>query len=599
MTQFQPTYESIAGLDRTPHSHRRRMVPSILRTGDGWVGFTLVTGAQIQDFFSMIGRQDWAEEPSLLLAINRSARSAELLSVVEPWMEARTTDEVTELAALFRLPAVRIERPDTVTSVPHFVAAGFYTDHPDGDFVRPGVPYRLHGVEAPGTGAAPARHAGGADRPWPDRSTRPAPPASTGAGRRPLDGVRVLDLTRLWSGPMATQLLAGLGADVVRVESAAHPDPFRLPYKPAVDETRWYEWGPVFHALNTGKRSVGIDPGSEGGRQVLRRMVGWADVVIENFTPRVMTQIGLDWDDVHRLDPRVIVVRMPAFGLDGPWRDRPGFAPTMEQLSGLTHLTGWPEGPPIDPYGTGDPMASMHTVLALLLALDHRDRTGEGVLVEAPLVTPTLSAAADLVVEWSAYGTRPGRAGNRHRSHAPQGVYRSRDEGEGNGDGAWIALTVATEEQWHGLLAVVAADGPAEWIDRHRGEDRAGRRRCHDELDAGIAAWAAGRSAQDAVDRLLAAGVPAAPVIRPNDVLGVEPIRDRSFYPCILEHPVIGRHPLPEPAVLLAASGRPSLRTPAPTFGQHNIEVLAGEVGFTEAEVQALQAAGAVRTTIG
>ena len=158
--------------------------------------------------------------------------------------------------------------------------------------------------------------------------------------------------------------------------------------------------------------------------------------MVENFTPRVMEQFGFDWDAVHALNPRAVMMRMPAFGLDGPWRDRPGFATTMEQLSGMCWTTGFPDGPPVNPGGVGDPIAGTHAAFAAVVALEQRDRTGEGVLVEAPLIEPALNLSAEAVIEASAYGVVLERIGNRSRTAAPQNIYPAR------GDDQWLALSV-------------------------------------------------------------------------------------------------------------------------------------------------------------
>ncbi len=229
----------------------------------------------------------------------------------------------------------------------------------------------------------------------------PWPPREPSAHRTelPLRGITVVDLTAFWAGPAATHLLAMLGADVVKVESVQRPDGMRFAGGFRADVERWWEYSWVFHGVNAGKRSITLDLESDSGRELLGRLVADADVVIENFTPRVMENFGLGYDVLKGFNERIIEVRMPGFGLDGPWRDRVGFAMTMEQLAGLAWLTGYPDGLPTAPRGACDPLAGVHATFLTVAALEHRRRTGRGQLVEVPMIDVVLNASALQVIE--------------------------------------------------------------------------------------------------------------------------------------------------------------------------------------------------------
>ena len=210
---------------------------------------------------------------------------------------------------------------------------------------------------------------------WQPRASSTAAPA---IDHLPLAGVRIVDFTAFWAGPAATHSLAAFGADVIKIESIQRPDGIRYSGGMRKDVDDWWEYGWVFHAMNTNKRSVTLDLQSAEGLRLIRQLVGEADAVIENFSPRVMEQFGLGAEALLELNPRLVVGRMPAFGLTGPWRDRVGFAPTMEQIAGLAWVTGLSDGPPIAPRGACDPLAGAHAAFALLAALEFTDRTGEG-----------------------------------------------------------------------------------------------------------------------------------------------------------------------------------------------------------------------------
>jgi crotonobetainyl-CoA:carnitine CoA-transferase CaiB-like acyl-CoA transferase len=266
-------------------------------------------------------------------------------------------------------------------------------------------------------------------------------------GAKPLRGISIVDLTAFWAGPAASHLLCTLGAEVIKIESHRRPDGMRYATVSPPSDPDWLERSPTFHATNPAKRSVCIDFRTPSGREVLLRLVEGADAVIENFTPRVMDNAGLTYDELRRRREDIIFVRMPGFGLDGPWRDHSGFAQTMEQVSGVGWLTGDPDGEPII-RATMDPVAGIHAAFALLSALEHRRRTGRGQLVEVPMVEVALNVAAEQVITYTAYGQVLARRGNRGPA-APQGVYRCA------GTDQWVALAVETDAHWEALGRVV------------------------------------------------------------------------------------------------------------------------------------------------
>ena len=226
--------------------------------------------------------------------------------------------------------------------------------------------------------------------------------------------------------------------------------------------------------MNVGKQAITLDLARPEGVETFERLALTADVLVENYTPRVMEQFGLGWERLHEINPDLIMVRMPAFGLDGPWRDRTGFAQTMECLTGMAWLTGFADGPPVLVRGACDPLAGMHSVIATLLALIERDRSGGGRLVETAMVEAALNAAAEQVVEFGATGELLQRDGNRGPVAAPQGVYPCA------GEDRWVAIAVTTDGQWRSLCSVL---GNPTWTDEDALADAEGRRRLHDRID--------------------------------------------------------------------------------------------------------------------
>ncbi len=245
-------------------------------------------------------------------------------------------------------------------------------------------------------------------------------------------------------------------------------------------------------------------------------------MLIENYTPRVVERFGLLDDELRRSNPGLLVLRMPAWGLDGAWRDRPGFAQTMEQVTGLAWVTGHHEGAPIVPRGPCDPLGGLHATFALLAALEHRERTGEGMTIEAPLVESALNVAAEQVAVFGATGELLGREGNRSRFAAPQNVYRVA------GEDRWVALSVETDEQWRALRSAL---GDPDWARDPRFDTLRGSAcRARHHRPAARPPPSRDCDRDELARRLWDAGVPAAPVVNPRVVVDNEQHAARGFY---------------------------------------------------------------------
>ncbi len=440
-SNFSDLFNSLAGRPPLDRPARTVELPSIEPTADGWVGFNTNTREQFDSFCLLIERPDLLEGD---------------------WWRLQTR----------QAKAARMERAgagvDHATHDRRDRRAGGAATHPGGPGLR-----RCGGARAgprPGAGglhrrpdghvpdAAPAlddrrraraRPEARAGRRSARRGAGPAAPRSPGAARRhaalPLAGITVVDLTAWWAGPSATGILAALGADVIHVESARRVDGMRLAGGMFYERAQWWEYSAFFLSANANKRDVTLDLDTQRGRELVLRLVEQADLVVENFTPRVLESFDLDWDTIHATNPRAVLVRMPAFGLTGPWRDRPGFAQTMEQITGLAWMTGHPDDQPRIQRGPCDPNGGLHAAFGALVGLARRDRTGAGCLVEAPMFEAALAVAAEPVLEWTAYGYRVARDGNRSPAFAPQGLYACAGEEQ------WLAVSAATDEQWRAL----------------------------------------------------------------------------------------------------------------------------------------------------
>lgn len=565
---------------RPPGPPRTVEIPSIERTRDGEVGFCTITHQQFADFLVMIGHAELTDDADLASFVGRQKRRDEFLGLVHAWTREQATDDIIELATAFRIPVAPIGRPETIMRVDQFEERGVFVRHGDGDFRQPRRPYIVDDEPLPEPGAAPALGEGNGQIAW--------EPAVGGDGsaepQLPLAGVRIVDLTAFWAGPSATQMLAALGADVIKVESIQRPDGMRFSGGRPPTEPNWWEWGSIFQAVNTNKRGVTLDLTSDRGRALLLDLVRESDVLIENFSPRVLDSFGITRDVLLDANPRVVIARMPAFGLTGPWRDRTGFAQTMEQASGMAWLTGFDDGPPIIPRGPCDPIAGMHAAFAVIAALDHRARSGSGHFLECTMVEAALNVAAELAIEYDAYGATLQRAGNRGPVAAPQGLYRCR------GEESWLALAITDDHHWQHLGPIL---GDSEWTSQSRFATAAGRNEHADEIDEYLRTWTSSRDRDWILGWFWAAGIAAAPVVDPADVVDLPHLRATGFVESF-EHPIIGRHDVIGVPFRLAARDLPWIQRASPTLGEHNEEVLGKLLGLSAAEIEQLRDAGVI-----
>ena len=526
------------------------MIPGNEPCGDGnFAGITTNTVAQWKALARAMGRDDIAADPELDTMIGRFMHAKDVCGALNAWTGAHTAAEIEDACTEARVPVAVVGNGKLLLEWEHLRERNVYVPQPGRPerLLRPRAPFRMHGVPDRTMTPAPPRA-----RPRCRRAMVAAPTPRRRSRRdpaRPLSGVKVLDFTAFWSGPFATAWLAAMGADVIKVESVQRPDGMRLAGSTRLGHPEAIECSPLFHASNLDKRSITLDLTRPEGVELAKRLAARCDVVCENFTPRVVEEFGLDYDVLRAIKPDIVMLRLPAFGLTGPWRDRPGFAQTMEQLCGMAWTTGYEDGPPIIAGGVVDPFVGAHAALALVAALDHRDRTGEGQLVELPMVDVATAATADQVLRYQLTGDIGGRRG-------AHGVYRCA------GDDSWIAIV----------------------------DDR-------DPMDTEARAqWSASRSPIDAEHELVAAGIPACAVVPGYAAVDDRQMTARGYFEP-LTHAVVGDQLFPGFPVRFSDGPQRYWQRPAPMLGEHNHEVLTGELGLTDAELARLEAEHIIGTT--
>ncbi len=400
---------------------------------------------------------------------------------------------------------------------------------------------------------------------------------------KPLAGVRVADFTWVWAGPFATEQLAHLGAEVIRIEARDRPCVTRL-LPPFADFQPGANRSGYFNQYNQGKRSITLNLKHPRGIEVAKRLITKSDVVAENFANGVMDRMGLGYEEVRRLRPDVIMVSISGYGRSGPERDFVSYGPATVPLAGFSAVTGYKGGPPMHVgISYGDPTAGLHGAIAVLAALCHRRRTGEGQFIDVSLWEAAASLLPEALLDREMNGIEPPRDGNRHPRMAPHGVFRSA------GQDRWVSIAVGDEEEWRALCTAV---GRPEIASDRRFATLAARKQNEDELEQIVEAWTRERSPEESTRALQAAGVAAFPTMTNQDLVEDPHLESRGFF-VDLPHPEVGvRHHAGIPWKL---SRTPcAVEAPAPCLGADNDPVLREVLGYSAAEVEALAAAGAL-----
>jgi crotonobetainyl-CoA:carnitine CoA-transferase CaiB-like acyl-CoA transferase len=402
----------------------------------------------------------------------------------------------------------------------------------------------------------------------------------------PLKGIRVLDATAWWAGPSATQMLAHLGAEVIHLEAIQRPDGSRMMGGIHAHQPKWYEYSAMFLSANTNKLGLTLNLDNTKGVELAKALIKHCDVFVENYSPRVIEKFGLDWQTIQQTNPKCIMVRMPAFGLDGPWKNHVGFAQTMEQISGMAWLTGHVDDQPRIQRGPCDPMAGMNAAFATLVALNEREHTHQGCLIECSMVEGALNAAAEQIVEYSACGTIMERMGNRSPDAAPQGLYYCANHERKHEQ--WIALSIETDSQWLALKKVLAY--PA-WAENPELKTLAGRIKNHDRIDRELQQYLADKPLDAILTTWENAGIPLAPLRSSVTTWKHPQLVARHFFE-VLEHPVVGKHlhvSVPFSFASQTQLKRNWLHSPAPTVGEHNQLILSRLLGLDDASINELE----------
>lgn len=411
-------------------------------------------------------------------------------------------------------------------------------------------------------------------------------------GPRPLDGVRILELGMVFVLPLALTPLAALGADVIKVEAADRPDSVRWgpppDNRPRPDS---YNHGAHFQMLNRNKRGIALDLAHPRGREILLRLAAVSDVVAENFTPRVLENLGLTYEHLRAVNPNIILLSSSGFGQTGPWRNYRAYGPNTESVDGLMQITGYPDGPPVRGGAGGlgvaftDVSGAYFGTFAILAALERRQRTGEGAWLDLSHYEAGVVTIPEAVMDYSMNGRIRGRTANRNPQRVPQGCYRCK------GNDRWVAISIAGDDEFRTFTRLL---GQPTLADDDRFVTVESRWKAHDELDEIITAWTSVRESEEVELLLQTADLEGTRVANPQDVWFDRQLHSRGFFEMVAPAataPDVGPRPHLRPAWKTSVA-RPGGARRAPEFGQHTEEVLRELLSLSDDELAELAAEG-------
>ncbi|MEE8336961.1 MAG: CoA transferase, partial [Dehalococcoidia bacterium] len=562
----------------------------ILPSSDGYIGVNVLTQAQWELLCQYLGRPDMLDDPRFQPG-ERQLHANEVRESFMPLVAERTAEEIFRDGQTWRVPFGLVpDAPGIRSLMPHEEREFFVTlDQPvAGNVDVPGVWFKSSVTDpkvrpAPRLGEHNAEVLAGLGA---VREGNGASPAAANAAA--LDGVRIIDLSMFMSGPMATQICADAGADVIKVESVQRIDGWRGAARGSTgpDEAPLWERSPFFNWVNRNKRDITLNLTDPRGAELLKQLVATADVLIENYTPRVMGNFGLEYEVLRAVKPDLIMLSMPGFGLEVSWRDYVAFGMSTEQMSGMSHFTGYEGGPPIF-TGTngGDPFVGVMAALTLTAALHHRDRTGEGQHIDLSQIEACTMFVGQELAGWSLSGHDPQRVGNHHPTMAPHNNYPC-------ADGRWVAIACRSDDEWGALATLI---GRSEWASEDSPlATAAGRRAGAGDIDAALAEWTRPQRHTELQHVLQAAGVTATAVLNGPELLEDPHLAARDFF-IPQDRPGVGvKHYPGQPHRFARAAAVADVR--APLLGEHSREVLSALLGLGDEELDALEQADVIGT---
>ncbi len=571
------------------------VIPTRLKTGFGWVmpckdGYVSIAlnseewWRSFRAIMQELGEPDWVDSELFSTAAGRVANGDALEQLVTAWMRQQLQQDVYERALSRRMPCFPVNSMEQVANSRQFQFRHFLeaVPHPvAGTVTQPGPPARLTGTPWAIQRPAPL-HDEHTVEVLQQVSARPAEapsvaniPSGRPRGNKPLQGFRVLDFGWVLAVPHATAWLGILGAEVIRVESAGRLDIARgAGMRLGADGVVGLNRSSMFNGLNLNKKGITLNLGDPRGLELAKALVAVSDVVTENFAAGVFEKLGLGYEAIKGIKPDIVMLSGSPLGQSGPDRDATGWGPNTQAYAGLPHITGYEGGPP---SGIGgyypDYIVGVAMAFAMLTALHHRARTGEGQFIEVAMAETVATMIPEAIIEYTMNGRETPRRGNSDPRMCPHGIYPC------GGEDTWVAIAAAGDAEWGRLRAVI---GDPTWSLEPAFETLEGRQASREVIDRGLAEWTRGRTHFEVMHTLQAAGVAAGASTEVRELLADPHLRERGLF-VEVDHPEVG------PKTMVGLPGKFSAVpvwdfAPAPLLGEHNAEIFQGLLGVTEDE---------------
>jgi crotonobetainyl-CoA:carnitine CoA-transferase CaiB-like acyl-CoA transferase len=568
---------------------------AIVRVADGWLGL-FVNEQRWAATCHAFGVDDLITDPRFAGQDARRDNWPEFTPVLEERLRDRHVDDLVAAGQAAKAVVARSMSLNELANSPQLLERGYWDGIDTEALPILGPMFELSATPQQGGRAAPrlgSSTAAALAAEWeslPGHRGDSRPPVPTDP-EHPLQGIRVLDLTSAWAGPMAMRILAALGADVIKIEGPGRIDDWRGSavgghpdrYPDGEPGERPYDRNFQYNTQNQDKRGIVLDLKDPRGRDILLEMAASADVVVANFSAGTLERLGVGWDELSRVNPELVLLEMPAYGSTGPIASYIAYGPSMELMSGIAGIIGYGDGRPTT---TGpaynDPIGGLHGAAASVTALVARLASGRGQHVEVAQRDAAMHWIGEQVIATIVTGREPSPRANQLPDVVPHGAYRTRGSDE------WVALAARDDDEFRRLWGVLGLPDPAASGLATLGERLSQRER----IDAAIREWASGRDKHEAAGILQAAGVPAAPVVNARDLANSDYLRDRGLLQ-IVDHREAGRHLYP--TIPVHVDGRTHrVRRPAPCFGQDNASVLRELAGVDDETLAQLTRDGVI-----
>lgn len=593
-SMFSPQYLGALHSRKSPVRYDPESLPSIYPCKDGYVSLNVRHEPTWQHMWLFFDDIEMADDPRFARNADRRRRKKELDKILIGYLAKYTMDELFHGLAPLRIMIGMALTVDGLLADRHLKDRGYFidTEHPVAGKIT--IPGKLFGSSiddgkqhrnAPQLG----EHNDEVLSENPD-TKKTQIVKKPDKKRLPLQDVRAVVLTQAWAGAYATRLLADMGAQVIQVESLDRPDPWRGGYPPRITGTypngepgeRPYNRNASYNSVNTNKLAITLDLNSEEGMTSLLDLISSCDIFAENFSARVIPNFGLEFDKVRKINPSLIMLRMPSYGCSGPYSTYMGNGGTTEPMSGISSLLGYAERSPMNSgFMHTDPYSGMLAYGAMLAALHHRARTGEGQLIDMSQQETTISLIADRIMERTIDGKVPDRIANYDRNFAPHSNFRCK------GDDSWVAIAVRSDDEWTKLCEAIGRKDLAS--DSHHATAD-GRRQNAEEIAEAIFSWTNERDSYEVTNVLQRAGVPSGPVLKALELPENPQLKARDFFDTI-DHPETGPfNHAGTPWRMSRSPERP--KNPSPGIGQHSVQVLTQILGLSEDFVDRMVEAG-------